>query len=108
MNTLRRQQMSDAVQTWSGQLIDLGGRNQLLFYRDLKVGTLDLADAAPVAVDALMDGRTVTLIRLFAPEVLADRLKRARAIRNKSREALEERGIATCFVAVGMATWTNT
>ena len=25
-----------------------------------------------------------------------------------AREALEERGIATCFVAVGMATWTNT
>ncbi len=104
----RRQQIAQAVQTWSGQLVDLGGRNQLLFYRDLKVGTLDLADADPVAVDALMDGRTVALSTLFAAEVLPDRLKRARAIRNKSRESLEERGIVTCFLAVGMATWTNT
>lgn len=30
---LRRQQVEAAVQTWSGQLIDLGGRNQLLRYR---------------------------------------------------------------------------
>jgi very-short-patch-repair endonuclease/DNA polymerase III delta prime subunit len=104
----RREQVSAAVKTWSGQLTDLGGRNQLLYYRDLKVGTLDLSDAAPLAVDALMDGRTISLSRLFQPDVLPDRLKRARAIRNKAREALEERGIATCFIAVGMATWRNT
>jgi very-short-patch-repair endonuclease len=103
----RAQQVTDAVETWSGQLIDLGGRNQLLYYRDLKVGTLDLGDADPVAVDALMDGRTVALSRLFTPELLTERAKRARAIRNKSREGLEERGIATCFVAIGMATWDN-
>lgn len=103
----RLQQVSDAVKTWSGQLIDLGGRNQLLYYRDLKVGTLDLADASPLALDALMDGHSVSLGRLFAPDVLPDVRKRARAIRNKAREALEERGIVTCFVAVGIATWAN-
>ena len=103
----RAQQVTDAVDTWSGQLIDLGGRNQLLYYRDLKVGTLDLGDAAPVAVAALLDGRTVALSRLFGLDVLAERTKRARAIRNKSREGLEERGIATCYLAIGMATWTN-
>ena len=62
----RRDQVSAAVKTWSGQLIDLGGRNQLLYYRDLKVGTLDHSDADPVAVDSLMDGRTVSLSRLFS------------------------------------------
>ncbi len=103
----RRKQVSEAARIWSGQLIDLGGRNQLLYYRDLKVGTLDLGDASPAALDALMDGRTVTLSRLFDEDDLSDRRKRARAIRNKTREALEERGIATCFVAIGMATWTN-
>jgi very-short-patch-repair endonuclease len=104
----RQQQVREAVDTWSGQLIDLGGRNQLLYYRDLRVGTLDLSDADSDAVDALMDGRTVALSKLFEPEVLTDRLKRARAIRNKAREGLEERGIATCFIAIGIATWTNT
>ena len=35
---------------WSGQLIHLGGRNQLLYYRDLKVSTLgqDYADSDSV------------------------------------------------------------
>jgi hypothetical protein len=32
-----------AVNTWTGELVDLGGRNTLLYYRDLKQGTLDLA-----------------------------------------------------------------
>ena len=30
------------VKTWTGELVDLGGRNTLLYYRDLKQGTLDL------------------------------------------------------------------
>lgn len=104
----RAHKVARAVDVWSGQLIDVGGRNQLLYYRDLKVGTLDLADTDPVALTALMDGRTTSLSRLFAADVLDDRKKRARAIRNKSREAFEERGILTCFVAVGMASWSNT
>lgn len=103
----RRRQIREAAKAWSGQLIDLGGRNQLLYYRDLKVGTLDLADAQPEAVDLLLDGRAVRISRMFSSETRNDRLKRARAIRNKSREALEERGIVTCFLAIGMATWTN-
>jgi very-short-patch-repair endonuclease len=104
----RVQQVKDAVDTWTGQLIDLGGQNRLLFYRDLKVGTLDLSYAEPVAVEALLDGRTVALSQLFSLDQMADRAKRARAIRNKSREGLEERGIATCFLATGMATWSTT
>lgn len=105
---LRQQQVRDAIRTWSTQLVDLSGRNQLLYYRDLKVGTLDLGDADTLAVEALLEGRTVQLSRLFGPSVIDDRRKRARAIRNKAREALEERGIVTCFIALGMATWTNT
>jgi hypothetical protein len=31
-----------AVRTWTGELVDLGGRNTLLYYRDLKQGTLDI------------------------------------------------------------------
>lgn len=105
---LRRQRVIDAVDQWRGQLIDLGGRNQLLHYRDLKVGTLDLAGADPAAVDALLAGRTVTLSRLFDEATLPGALKRARAVRNKAREATEERGISILFLASGMATWTNT
>src|SRR5207244_7998674 len=42
------------VRAWTGQLVDLGGRNNLLYYRDLKRGTLDLALAAPSWTSALL------------------------------------------------------
>ena len=35
-----------ATTAWTGQLVDLTGRNSLLYYRDLKVGTLPL-DSSP-------------------------------------------------------------
>lgn len=101
----RRQRVTEALTQWKSQLIDVGGRNQLLYYRDLKVGTLDLSDAEPTALDALFRGRKTAISRLFPGDALSDRLKRARAIRNKGVESLEERGIQTCFAAVGMATW---
>ncbi|TSD95366.1 DUF4011 domain-containing protein [Skermania sp. ID1734] len=96
-----------AVGTWRGQLIDLSWRNQLLYYRDLRYGTLDLADADFVMVEQLLGGKSVRLSRMFRRSLFADRLKRARTIRNKAREASEERGIAIGYLAVGMATWTN-
>jgi hypothetical protein len=97
-----------AVARWSEQLMDVAGRNALLHYRDLKVGTLDLAGAEAAARGAVAAGRTVPLARLFPdPQAHADAVKRARAIRNKARELHEERGIETCFLAIGSATWVN-
>ena len=97
-----------AARHWRAQLIDLGGRNTLLYYRDLKAGTLDLGTAGEIALAALLAGRAVTLAQLFPDrDAHAQAVKRARTIRNKARELHEERGIETCYVAVGMATWTN-
>ncbi|GAB3864464.1 hypothetical protein GCM10027610_112860 [Dactylosporangium cerinum] len=178
--------VQEASRRWRSQLIDLGGRNTLLYYKDLRSGTLDLSAADPVAVAALLGGRTMSLSQLFTrssakragavpvpaeiapdlpgvaePDPTASRLvdsgqpaigrakvpttpvepieaaaepagevvesaeaaevpepdegpalthaaavKRARTIRNKARELAEERGIETCFVAIGSATWT--
>lgn len=219
----RAQLVQEASRRWRSQLIDLGGRNTLLYYKDLRSGTLDLSAADPVAVAALLGGRTMSLTQLFTrsaagkraaaveepvpapddtvvdlgsepagqppdvagPDPTASRLvdsgrpaigrasvpsappkpadpladadppatdppatdppatdppaadpsadsldadsaaedvaavadegpvlthaaavKRARTIRNKARELAEERGIETCFVAIGSATWT--
>ena len=107
MAVQRSRQVKSAVDTWRGQLIDLSWRNQLLFYRDLRFGTLDFADADYLAVEALFAKRAVRLSRLYRKTLLPDRMKRVRAIRNKAREASEERGIAICFVALGICTWRN-
>ena len=104
----RLEHVRQAASRWVGQLVDLSGRNTLLYYKDLKVGTLDLGGGEPAALDALLGGRTVRLSALF-PEAteLAGAARRARTIRAKAVELFEERGIQTLHLAQGMATWDN-
>ena len=118
-----------ALKTWSEELVDTGGRNRLLYYRDLKNLTLNLggeskADADAVA--ALIDRGRAMLSALFPQQPPDDEddgdppdeaeliessfdnaLKRARAIRRKAREHFEEQGIQTLYLAFGFATWTQ-
>ena len=41
---------NEAREFWIGRLIDQTRRNRLLYYRDLKTGTLDLSSAEPDAL----------------------------------------------------------
>jgi very-short-patch-repair endonuclease len=97
-----------AQKIWSGQLVDLGGRNTLLYYKDLKVGTLDLGPqsaAEQVALQQLLASHAMALDTLFPGAAGAEAAKRARTIRAKAAENFEERGIRTLYLAWGMATW---
>ena len=100
-----------AVIVWQGQLVDLGGRNTLLYYKDLKQGTLDLSPGAGVnegRVSDLFASRTVRLSSLFDDaEELKAAAKRARTVRAKAKEMFEERGLGTLYLGWGMATWTS-
>jgi DNA polymerase III delta prime subunit len=103
----RGERVAAAVKTWQRHLVDLGGRNTLLWYRDLPSGTLDLTNAHPGGLAMLLAGRPTKLSDLVRePAALDDARRRARTIRAKSVELLEERGIAVGFIAIGMATWT--
>ncbi len=102
----RADRIAAAVSAWTRHLVDLGGRNTLLWYRDLPTGTLDLTTAHPAGLARFMAGRETTLSTLVRePGAHDEALRRARAIAAKSRELKEERGIATGFLALGMATW---
>lgn len=102
----RRDLVEAAVARWSRQLVDLGGRNSLLWHRDLAAGTLDLTMAHPGGLSVLMAGGAPRLRDLFREDTaFADARHRARTIAAKSRELLEERGIATLHLAIGMASW---
>ena len=46
----RKRAVAAAVEQWTRQLVDLTGRNRLIFYRPLKSGTLDLDEFDPGAV----------------------------------------------------------
>src|SRR3954469_12643482 len=70
-----------AVKEWTAALIDLGGRNNLLHYRDLKAGTLDLTGASSRAVGALLQGKSIKTSALFSdPEERTRNVRRLRTI----------------------------
>ncbi|WP_230209023.1 AAA domain-containing protein [Nostocoides sp. HKS02] len=103
----RATRVAQAVKTWQRHLVDLGGRNTLLWYRDLPSGTLDLTTAHPGGLAMLLAGRPTRLSDLVRePAALDEARRRARTIRAKTLELSEERGIAAGFVAIGMASWT--
>src|SRR3954470_3923745 len=81
-----------AVKVWTGQLVDLSARNNLLFFRDLRAGTLDLGSIERDKLAGLLAGRTYALSKLFTdPDRWPDVQKRGRAIRNRFQELYEER-----------------
>lgn len=103
----RGERVTAAVKTWQRHLVDLGGRNTLLWYRDLPSGTLDLTNAHPGGLAMVLAGRPTKLSDLVRePAALDDARRRARTIRGKTLELAEERGIAAGFIAIGMASWT--
>ena len=95
---MRSTVVGDAVRRWTRQLIDLGGRNTLLYFRDLKVGTLDLSLLADSDAGAdVIAGKAVRLSQIFRePETLKDAARRARALRAKAIENDEEPGSRPC------------
>ncbi|HET8600053.1 MAG TPA: AAA domain-containing protein [Segeticoccus sp.] len=102
----RSDRVAAAVRGWQRHLVDLGGRNTLLWYRDLPAGTLDLTTAHPGGLAMLLAGRPTRLSDLVRePAALEEARRRARIIRAKAVELHEERGVPSGFIAVGMATW---
>jgi very-short-patch-repair endonuclease len=110
-------QLVDAARTiWMRRLIDHSRANSLLFYRDLKVGTLDLTDKSQ-AIELLLAGNTLTLETLIKKaskpgdrqrietESRQKLLTALIALQRKSLANLEEKGIQTLHLALGLATW---
>lgn len=96
----------DAVGEWQRHLVDLGGRNTLLWFRDLPSATLDLTRAHPAGMAQLFTNGSAPLqLLLREPAALAEGDRRARVIRSRTQALAQERGIFSCYLAIGMATW---
>ncbi len=91
---------------WIRRLYDLSRRNNLLYFRDLTRGTLELSESDANALDSLLAGESVPLSRLVAGEALASAAAGVQEIRRRAQANMEERGLSTLFLALGMATWT--
>jgi very-short-patch-repair endonuclease len=103
----RRSELIQVAQEhWAAALTDLGGRNTLLYFKDRRSGTLDLAAADPDALAHFMSTGAIRLTRLFRDvDIRADAIRRVQVIYRKARELLEERGIRAGYLATGMARW---
>jgi very-short-patch-repair endonuclease len=100
----RRRLVDTARKGWIKRLIDLSRRNPLLFFRDLKIGTLDFSSIDRERMAALLQGDTVGIAKLF-PEDPNRFCAIALEIHRRAVANLEERGLDTLFLAVGFATW---
>ena len=101
---IRRDLVDTARQQWVRKLIDPSRRNNLLYFRQLKTGTLDMSGAAGDPLTAFFAGASVPVSKLFAEE--PDRLDGVvREIARRALSNLEEKGLQTLFVALGIATW---
>ena len=56
--------LMQAVKDWTSQLVDVTGRNTLLSFKDLKVGTLDLTGIDDSSID-LLAGRAIRFSTTF-------------------------------------------
>lgn len=116
-----RRVVDAAREVWIRRLIDHSRSNSLLFYRDLKVGTLELTHE-PASLERLVAGESLTLDSLFskngsmadssqtsAPDRKEEARKKVRsalvALQRKALGNLEEKGISTLFLARNIATW---
>jgi uncharacterized protein DUF4011 len=105
-DTRRAELVATAQEQWVAALTDLGGRNTLLYYKDRRSGTLDLAGADPDVVERWLRAGSVRLTRLFHDaDARADAIRRMQVIYRKARELTEERGLSASYLATGMARW---
>ena len=103
----RAELIASAQARWISALTDLGGRNTLLYYKDRRSGTLDLAgrrSGRPRAVPAA-PARSGSPGCSATSTPRADAIRRVQVIYRKARELLEERGIRAGYLATGMARW---
>jgi len=99
----RKALIAKASEAWRTNLIDPSRRNNLLYYRPLQAGTLEIPGSENL-VRFLTHRKTITIERLLkvGPENIAN----LRAISRKGLENFEERGLSTLYLAIGKCSWT--
>ena len=91
----RMQAVARAVKAWTDQLIDRSARNNLLFFRDQRAGTLDLTKAPPRPVFDILAGRRGTSRSFSRPTRTRWPTRRAAAARSTTRPRRSTRSAAS-------------
>ena len=100
---LRQKLIDEARDGWSNRLIDLSRRNNLLFYKPVASGTIELPMSSRM-LEFLSGGDPVPISELLATD--QEKCSAIRNIARKGLENLEEKGLSTLYLALGRCTWT--
>jgi very-short-patch-repair endonuclease/DNA polymerase III delta prime subunit len=101
----RKRLVLQARDGWKRQLMDLSRRNNLLYFRELRSGNLNLDGLNFAARQGLITGDEISPLEAFLE---TDRQRIAANIREiwrKSQSNKEEKGLETLFLGIGMASW---
>lgn len=103
----RRAAVDAARWKWIAELTDLSRRNNLLYFRDLKIGTLalDVRDRDSEKWESLLSGEPVSLRVLLPRADIKLITAKAREIERRALSNLDERALDTLFLAIGFANW---
>lgn len=97
------------VSEWRDALVARSGASALADVDLLGEAQLDLSAAHPSGIAQLFAGRATRLSNLVREgSALAQARRRARAVGAAAAEHAQRSGIATAFLAIGVATWTET
>jgi very-short-patch-repair endonuclease len=101
----RKRVVDAARQQWIRKLIDPSRRNNLLYFRELKSGTLNLSSAPAEVMGELLTGETIPLQKVLGKSGDGNGAEVVREIARKAQSNAEEKGLQTLFLALGMASW---
>ncbi|WP_041839385.1 AAA domain-containing protein [Acidobacterium sp.] len=87
---------------WIDRLIDTSRRNNLLFFRPVLGGSIEVETGNPDFL-SLLNGETIHAISLLGESL--DRPGRILNIARKAQENLEEKGLQTLYLGLGFAMW---
>ncbi|MCB2176863.1 MAG: DNA helicase [Actinomycetales bacterium] len=100
--------VAGAVRGWRDALLDAAGESALSDVERLGEAQLDLSAAHPSGIAQLFAGRPTRLSNLVREgAALAQARRRARAVGALAEDHALRSGLATAFLAIGVASWTD-
>ena len=101
--------VTEAAAHWRTVLVSLAGSSSLADISLLGDAILDLTSAHPSGIAQLFAGRPTRLPNIFRdPASLPIARHRTRSVAQRSLDQSERFGIAPTYLAIGVATWTET
>src|SRR5665648_773318 len=107
--TVPTDQLVERARTgWCAALVAEAGDSALADVDRLKDALLDLSAAHPSGIAQLFAGRTTRLSNLVREgSALSAAKRRARAVSSRAEDYAQRYGLASAFLAIGVATWTE-